>query len=152
MQKKSKKEKVNITIKFYILEVVWANFGLNRCTKLTQKGFNQISAETDNFYFLNQICLSWVFTGYNELNEHHQWILQIRINLGTEPRLIRLNTQFTFFRINSKRGILLVEKWKNKHHHWIDIPINLSHFRNILGLFDVLPNFLFTKSEKKHGY
>ena len=45
-----------------------------------------------------------------------------------------------------ERGSSLVEQYENYSQKTI------NHFHNILRLFDVLPNFLFTTSETMHDY
>ena len=60
-------------------------------TKFAQKGYfhsetekvrYQISASTDNFDFLDQICPKRVFPLKNKKIEQHHWILHHRIRLG----------------------------------------------------------------------
>ena len=47
----------------------------------------QISASTDNFDFLDQICQKRVFPIKNKKTEHHHWILHVRISVGTKFQL-----------------------------------------------------------------
>ena len=47
----------------------------------------EISAWTNNFDFLNQICLERMFTVKNRKSEQHHWILLIRISLGIKFHL-----------------------------------------------------------------
>ena len=44
----------------------------------------QISASTDNFYFLNQICPRRVFLITNRKSEHYHSILHVRISVSTK--------------------------------------------------------------------
>ena len=44
----------------------------------------QISAETDNFDFLDQICPKRVFPIETRKSGYHHWTLHIRINVGTK--------------------------------------------------------------------
>ena len=103
---------MNITIEFYIFELVSVpSFSLNwqffdpkfpkkvipglkqkKWTPLLNCAYSkkfryEISAETDNLDFLDQICSQRVFLVEDRKNEHHHWILHIRIILNTQFQL-----------------------------------------------------------------
>ena len=67
----SKTEKLNITIEFYIFELVWVpNFTLN-----------------NQSWNLDQIYPKRVFSLEKEKSEHQRWVLHIRISLATKFQL-----------------------------------------------------------------
>ena len=67
----SKTQKVKIITEFCLLKLV----------------LREISAQTDNFDFLNQFCQERYFQSKTKKNEHHHGILHIWISLGTEVQL-----------------------------------------------------------------
>ena len=107
----SKTQKMNITIEFYIFELVLVpTFTLNNQLwilgpNLPKKGIScwkwknwtsplhfaysnyfeyQISLYTNNFEFRDQICPKRAFSVKNEKSEYHHWILHILNSLGTK--------------------------------------------------------------------
>ena len=91
---------MNITIEFFIFEWVY-----------------QISAETDNFHFLDQTFPRRVFLAYNRCKEHHHWVLHIRINLSSKffPEQINLN----FWTKYAQKRYLGPKAQKSEHRYWI---------------------------------
>ena len=110
----SKTEKVNIIIEFRIFKLV---------------SWYQISALTDNFDFLDQICPKRVFLVKNRKSEHHHWIPLIQISLGTKFQL-KL-TILIFWPDLPKKGFsgLKQKKW-TPHIFYIILHIQISLVRN----------------------
>ena len=77
----------------------------------------QISASTDNFGFLEQICPKRVFLLKNQKNEHHHWILHVRISVGAKFQL--KVTILMFWTEFAHKGYFHSKTKKNEHHHWI---------------------------------
>ena len=121
LQKRSKTEKKSITIQFYILKLVWVpdvNFNnfdflkqichIKRSIVKKQKEWISplsssyfsytiypISAEFDNFHFLEQTCPKRVFPAEHQCKEYRHWVLDIRINLGS--KFFPEQTNFNFW-------------------------------------------------------
>ena len=75
-------------LKLTTILIFWTRFALKRhfCSKVKKSEHHpwcQITTSTDNFDFLDQICLKRVLLVEHANSEHHQWIWNIRISLGT---------------------------------------------------------------------
>ena len=95
-----KTEKVNITIEFWIFELVLVpNFTLNK-----------------RFWILEANLPKKGIFSQKEKNEHHHWILHIRNSLG-----IKFHFKQTILNFGTKliqKGYFGQNK-KSEHHHWI---------------------------------
>ena len=63
----------------------------------------QISAETDNFHFLDQTCPKRVFPAKSRCKEHRHWVLHIRISLGS--KFFPQQTNLNFWTKYAQKGI-----------------------------------------------
>ena len=100
-----KTEKVNTTIEFCILKLVWVqNFSLNW-----------------QFWCFSKICPKRVFSFKNEKSEGNHRIVNNRINLGMKFDLQL--TSLIFWKKNHQKRVFLVENRESEYYHWI------LHFR-----------------------
>ena len=77
----------------------------------------EISAQTDNFDFSDQICPKRVFPVKNWKSEDCHWTLHIRISLGTKFQLKLIILAFwTKF---AQKRIFLIQNKISKYYHWI---------------------------------
>ena len=95
----------------------------------------QISASTDNFDFLEQICPR-VFPIKKRKNEHYHWILHVRISAGTKFQLKLII--LIFWTKFAQKGYLYSKTKKSEQYHWIlHIRIRLDAiFLGAMALLD----------------
>ena len=112
-----KTEKLNITVKFCIFELVYvSSFSLNW-----------------QFWFFGPNLHRKSTSGLKQKSEHYHWILHIQIRLVTKFQL-KLTTNF-LVQICPKR-VFPVENRKSEHHNWIlRIWISLSTKFQLGGFF-----------------
>ena len=93
--------KVNITIEFYIFEVVQVtNFSLNW-----------------QFWFFEQYLPKGEFWWETKASAYHHWILHIWISLGTKFQLkLPILSFWTRF---AQKGYFQSKNGKSERHHWI---------------------------------
>ena len=164
-----KTEKVNTTIEFCILEIMWVqNFTLNK--RLWNLGANlprksifgrkrkKWTSPLNSTYSNFTISSKRIFQVKNRKSEHHHWILHIWISLG-----IKLQFKLTFFLVFGSiclKKVFPAENRKREHRHWIlHIQISLgTKFQHKLTIlifftrFDQKGYFWSKNSKSKHHH
>ena len=121
----------------------------------------QISAETDNFHFLDQTCPKRVFRIKILKSEHRHWILRIRIspdtkfqnkltiliiltrftqrgNLRSKSKKVNITTEFCIFKLEENNDIFLASSdalvylAKSMHKKCSTILVGATHLLRIL--------------------